>query len=311
MDRKSANEALYQLGFKPQFVAADMEGFVFDIGDAMLAKVWIKKGYVEVWQLRSFYTQLREKRLPFATPQMHEVWQTYSGFAVSTEERLTGVPLKNILENEPDNEVLYRKGMAAVVSVVEALKTIGDIPVARKLALLDEPPLWPPRSSWGTVLGNLVTLRADRYKAVLERSVFNFERIVTRVVSLLNALSVPRVGVIHGDICPENVLVDEATVTPIGLLDFGFLTTVADPFFDVVISTLIFDMYSPHAQEMRESLRDTYFQRLGRRFGDIYPLYKAAYALATSNAYSEDGEDGHFRWCVGILNDEEMSTILS
>ncbi|GAC1392798.1 MAG: hypothetical protein NVS4B11_16060 [Ktedonobacteraceae bacterium] len=60
MDSKSANEALHQLGFNPQFVAAGMEGFVFDIGNAMLAKVWIKKDYAEVRQLHSFYTQLKE-----------------------------------------------------------------------------------------------------------------------------------------------------------------------------------------------------------------------------------------------------------
>ncbi len=304
MDSTGAKEALYQLGFKPQFVAAGMEGFVFDVGNSLLAKVWIKKSYGEVVQLRFFYIQLREKQLPFATPGIREILENNSGLVISIEERLAGVPLKDILERNPANAGLYKKGMDAVITVVESLGTIGDIPVARELAILGESSLRTPDSTWSTMLGEVVNQRANRYKVVLEKYVFDFESKVTRIVSLLKALNIPRVGVVHGDICPENVLVDEATVTPISLLDFGFLTTSADPFFDAVISTLIFDMYSPSMQKARESLRNIYSQKWGQPFRDIYLLYRAAYALMTSNAYSEDGDDGHFRWCVNILNDE-------
>jgi aminoglycoside phosphotransferase (APT) family kinase protein len=303
-------EVLYRSGFDPQFIAAGMEGFVFDIGNALLAKVWIKKSYGEVAQLRSFYSQLREKHLPFATPRIHEVLESQDGSVISIEDRLSGVSIKSILEGSSADEVLYKKGMDAVVMVVESLGAIGDIPVTRELSLLGERSLWTPNSTWNTVLGEIVNLRANRYKAVLEKSVRNFEQKVTRLVALLNALHISRVGVVHGDICPENVLVDEATTTPISLLDFGFLTTSADPFFDAIISILIFDMYSPHRQKARESLWNRYSQNLGQPFRDIYPLYKAAYALMTSNAYSEDGNDGHFRWCVDILNDEETRKAL-
>ncbi len=311
MDRKSATELLHELGYNPEFIAAGMEGFVFDIGNDMLAKVWTKKDYTEVWQLRSFYAKLKEKQLPFATPQIYEVAGTSTGVVVSTEERLSGVTLRNILDRHPDNDSLSKKGMTAVVSVVEALKTAGDILGARELELLDESSSWSVNSTWNIVLGNLVALRIKRYKAVLSRAVLDIERIATRVISLLNELQIAHIGVIHGDICPENVLVDEATITPIGLLDFGFLTTSADPLFDAVISTLIFDMYSPYKQQVRENLRAMYSEKLGKSFEEIYPLYRAAYALVTSNAYSENGEDGHFQWCVDILNDEETYKLLS
>jgi hypothetical protein len=311
MNSASAKEALYQLGFQPQFIAAGMEGFVFDIGNSLLAKVWIKKSYEEVVQLRSFYTQLREKQLPFTTPRIHEILENRDGLVISIEERLSGVPLKDILERNSGNAVLYQKGMDAVVTVVESLGTIGDIPVARELAILGEPSSRTSKSTWSTMLGEVVNQRANKYKVVLEKYVFNFESKATRSISLLKALHIPRVGVVHGDICPENVLVDEATITPISLLDFGFLTTSADPFFDAVVSTLIFDMYSPHMQKTRENLWNMYSQKWGQPFRDIYPLYRATYALMTSNAYSEDGDDGHFRWCVDILNDEETNMILS
>ena len=175
MNSASAKEALYQLGFQPQFIAAGMEGFVFDIGNSLLAKVWIKKSYEEVVQLRSFYTQLREKQLPFTTPRIHEILENRDGLVISIEERLSGVPLKDILERNSGNAVLYQKGMDAVVTVVESLGTIGDIPVARELAILGEPSSRTSKSTWSTMLGEVVNQRANKYKVVLENYVFNFE----------------------------------------------------------------------------------------------------------------------------------------
>jgi aminoglycoside phosphotransferase (APT) family kinase protein len=310
VDRKSAKEALQQSGFKPQFIATGMEGFVFDIGDRLIAKVWIKKEPLEIQPLRSFYAQLREKRLPFATPLIHEVIKTDTGFTISLEEKLAGVSLRSILERDPESDILSQKGMDAIFSVVEALGTAGDIPVARDLALLNEPSLWMQNATWGTVLGDFMTLRVNKHKAVLQHVVSNLEYKLSRVVFLLKSLNVAHPGIIHGDICTENVLIDATTMTPTSLLDFGFLTTSADPLFDAVISTLIFDMYSSHSLKVRENLRERFAQKLGRPFREVYPLYKAAYALATSNAYSEDGDEGHFRWCVDILNDEETNSLI-
>ncbi|HEU5380457.1 MAG TPA: phosphotransferase, partial [Ktedonobacteraceae bacterium] len=276
-----------------------------------LAKVWITKGASEIEPLRSFYTQLRERQLPFATPLISEVLETQVGTAVSIEEALKGIPLKDLLDREPDNETLLEKGIIAAASVVEALNSVGDLPAARGLPILGASSLWTPNSSWGTVLSNLVTIRVNRYKDVVSRSVSNLEKKVTHIVSLLKSLSVTHMGIVHGDICTPNVLVDESSFVPTGLLDFGFLSTSADPLFDAVISTLIFDMYSSHAQEVRRRLHKIYSQKWGQQFAGVYPLYKAAYALATSNAYSEEGDDGHFRWCVDILNDEETGALVA
>ena len=310
MDRTSAAGLLQGLGYNPRFVAAGMEGFVFDIEHSLLAKVWVKKSYTQVCQLRSFYHQLREKRLPFATPQIHDVLETTSAI-VSTEERLAGVTLRNILDRHPHNNSFTKQGMLATVSVVEALRTAGDILAARQLALLGELSPWTTSATWNTVLSDLITLRVNKYHAILSRVVPDLEHIVSSVVPLLNHVQVPHIGVIHGDICPENILVDESTLAPIGLLDFGFLTTSGDPLFDAVLSTLIFDMYSPHMQHARKTLREMHAQHIGQAFEAIYPLYKAAYALITSNAYSENGADGHFQWCINILNDEETHKLVS
>ena len=55
-------------------------------------------------------------------------------------------------------------------------------------------------------------------------------------------------------------------------------------------------------------------QEVALRFG--YPLeeltlYKAAYAIATSNAYDPEGRDGHFVWCVQLLQREAVRGLLT
>ncbi|GLV55449.1 hypothetical protein KDH_22930 [Dictyobacter sp. S3.2.2.5] len=307
MDKQNASMILQAAGLAPEFVAAGMEGFVFAIGDNRLAKVWLRQTEADVRLLATFYAQLRGQHLPFATPLMHDVFSTAQGYAVSLEERLAGVPLKSILERDPNNDGVRQRGMAATVSMVSALASVEDLPTAHELALMGESSPWKSHTSWGAVLGALVDRRARRYRTLLERNVANFASILNNVIAELNALQIPRTGVIHGDICPENILVDPDSMKPIGLLDFGFLTTAGDPCFDAVLATLFFDMYSPHAREARQELLDMLAQTSnpGPRINQLYPLYAAAYALAGSNAYSDNDQDGHFQWCVNLLNNRD------
>lgn len=39
-------------------------------------------------------------------------------------------------------------------------------------------------------------------------------------------------------------------------------------------------------------------------------VYRAAYALAGANAYSDQGDDGHFAWCVGTFERSDVRRVL-
>jgi aminoglycoside phosphotransferase (APT) family kinase protein len=130
------------------------------------------------------------------------------------------------------------------------------------------------------------------------------DALVEAVVARLRALPPSdQVAVLHGDLIPANVLVQQGHVT--GVLDFGFLTTVGDPHFDAAITASIFDMYGPNARFSEDLLDQHFLSRFGHD-PHRYALYRAAYAIVTHAYFGSDGTDGHFRWCAQMLRRSDV-----
>ena len=43
---------------------------------------------------------------------------------------------------------------------------------------------------------------------------------------------------------------------------------------------------------------------------EVLLSYQAAYAMATSNAFTADGSDGHFSWCIAQLRRADIGEAL-
>ncbi len=69
------------------------------------------------------------------------------------------------------------------------------------------------------------------------------------------------------------------------------------------------NMYGSHAGLISGALTDRFAAHLGYP-ADILRLYRAAYPLATSNAFTADGNDGHFAWCVDQLTAPTVTAAL-
>jgi aminoglycoside phosphotransferase (APT) family kinase protein len=124
------------------------------------------------------------------------------------------------------------------------------------------------------------------------------------VVDRLRALEVPRPALVHGDLVPANVLVDDAgEVTAV--LDLGFLTTLGDPAFDAAVTASITDMYGVRARRT-EAVLDA---RLGHP-ADRVATHRLAYALVTATVYSVSGSDGHFAWCAAMLRRPDLRDLV-
>jgi hypothetical protein len=76
------------------------------------------------------------------------------------------------------------------------------------------------------------------------------------------------------------------------------------------ITANVMNMYGPHAPAITRDLT----ARIARDLGyptDVLLAYQAAYAVATSKAFTLDGSDGHFAWCIAQLRRADISEAIN
>ncbi|WP_433470655.1 phosphotransferase family protein [Saccharomonospora azurea] len=287
---------------KAALLGQGMEGVVYKLDADLVGKVWHSRQLETLRPLRDFYAELAGQRLSFNTPEivaMHDK----DGVAVTVERHLTGQPLRDKLDS---GEISVPAALDATVSVVAALRGTTAGAAARGMAVLDEArPLWEGCETWPAALAGLVQRRAERFADVLRRSVTEFDRKLDSVLSLLHSLPDVEPQFVHGDICPENILVDSSGA-PTALLDWGFVTTAGDNAFEASCAAGFFDMYGPDARSVDDTLVRRFADELGHPV-ELQLLYRAAYAIAGANSYGADGADGHFMWCAAALNRDDVT----
>ncbi|MGW1339928.1 phosphotransferase family protein [Kribbella sp. NPDC002412] len=271
-----------------ELIGQGMEGAVYDLGDGRVRKTWFDRRPDDVRPLQAFLDELPP--LPFRTPRLREISADDEGLAVSVEDKLTGTALQ-------DAGLTEQQALDAFVAVVEALGTTTAGPASKALPVLNQP-FWRADLSWGEALAALVRRRAAESHHHLKRDVPDFDERLERLTTRLATIEPDRLSVVHGDICPPNLLMDGPRTAAV--LDWGFYSTAGDNTFDAALAAGFFDMYGPDAQRLDNLLLDR-FEALGHDRERMY-LYRAAYAITTATIYDADAGDGHYAWCVGNLN---------
>ena len=290
----AARAALADAGLRPgRLLGAGMEGVVLELDDDTVVKVWHHRPPAELERLRAFTDALAVPGL--ATPRVERVL-TLGSRTATLERRLPGRPL-----------VAGEGGaVEAVVAVLAALREAPVSPALRSLPLLpDESPL-PTATSFEHGLADLVLRRAP---GPLATAVPDLDHVVARVVDRLRSRPPAPPRLLHGDLIPANVHVDEAG-RPVAVLDFGFLTTTGDPAFDAAVAASIQDMYGAGARATEAAADVAIRERLGDDPADL-ALFRAVYALVTATCFSASGSDGHFAWCVALLLREDVRGALA
>lgn len=287
-------------------LAAGVEGAIYDLGDGTVAKVWGQRREAELTLMQNFYADLASAGLPFATPEILAV-EEVGGTAITFERKLPGHPLR-VRRNGDDQQV----APGAARCVIEVLRSLASVPATlsmRQLAVLDEDqPLWAGAKDFPAALLKLLQRRVRRFGDVIRSELRDFDLRYARLREKLRALDTLPDTALHGDLVPGNVLADE-NLRPVAVLDFGFLTTAGDPRLDAAIAAAVVDMYGPHAPQITRAMTAQMAADLSYP-ADTLLLYQAAYAVATSNAFTADGSDGHFAWCIRQLARADVTTAL-
>ena len=268
-----------------ELIGQGMEGAVYDLGDGTVRKIWFDRRPDDVRPLQAFLDELPP--LPFRTPRIREIAADDHGQAISVEDKLTGTPM-----NEAD--LTEDQALDAFVAIVEVLGTTVAGPASQALPVLNQP-FW--QGSWGESLAALVRRRAAAARPHLERDVPGFADMLDRLTAGLAQIRLDRLSVVHGDICPPNLLMDGAHTAAV--LDWGFYTTAGDNTFDAALAAGFFDMYGLDARRLDNLLLDR-FEQLGHD-RERMNLYRKAYAITTATIYDADATDGHYAWCVAQL----------
>jgi aminoglycoside phosphotransferase (APT) family kinase protein len=287
-------------------LAAGVEGAIYDLADGMVAKVWGQRQVAELQAMQKFYADVAAAGLPFRTPEILAVEQV-DGQAVTRERKLPGQPLQARLS--PGDCTPEPAATRCIIDVLRALAGVRATISMRRLAVLDEDhAFWAGADTFQTALLALLDRRVRRFGDVIGSRLRGFDRIYASLQDRLAVLAGPADTVIHGDLFAGNILAEE-NGHPLAVLDFGFLTTAGDPRFDAAVAANIMNMYAPDSQTIARELTARVAAELSYQ-PEVLLTYQAAYAVATSNAFTPDGTDGHFDWCIAQLRRDEVLTAL-
>jgi aminoglycoside phosphotransferase (APT) family kinase protein len=299
------NRVLASVGLPPgELLGVGIEGSVFNLHNGTVAKVWNHRDIPELDRLGAFYDAVAQTGPTIEMPRILHVLPA-EDVVVAVEVRLPGEPVWLANGSSPD---LTTSKTDAMIQALAALADIPGLPVFRSLPILPgEPPLAADQT-FEIALAGLVENRVDRFTIPLQAALPSVVQIAELTSRLLRELPTAAPRLVHGDLIPANVLRRGNRASAV--LDFGFLTTTGDPAFDAAIAASCFDMYGPRARQTERQL-DQAFAETFNHDPQRLAVYRAAYALITACCFGDNLNEGHFAWCIAMLERPDIKDILS
>ena len=279
-----------------------MEAEVYGYGNDRVVKLYADhKHLVHLQTLQTFYNAINRKALSYELPHIESV-AVQGNFCVSIERFLRGRGMDTILPTLGRGEL--NQMMVTYLNAQIKLSKLTYPSNLNRYLLFDAERISSfDTGDWNHFLLGFLEQRLTASQAYLQKDVIDFQQKLTLMKEVLSQPYQSQLQLIHGDYFPGNLLVDgSGKVT--ALLDFGILTMLGDPLFDIATGWVFFDMYDELQSNLRERYLAVVLDRLGEQVrGKLY-CYVLLYSLLSANTYSATCDDGHYQWCVQNLNQQ-------
>jgi len=300
-------ELLKQIGMPDlKYLGKGMESIVFELNNNHVLKIYKSDiGYENIIRLKRFYESLDTNKVKFQTPLITDVQRKGVNILV-TERKLNGVcPNKEYLNNLSKSALkLYFKNYIETLFNIQKIKTSF---------LLDNEPLdlaekffqHKQYKNWNELLIYNLEVKYLNSKEIFSQKINNIEYIIQNLKESINKIHVDKYSLIHGDFFPANTMIDNKYNTT-AILDFGILTTVGDPIFDIALGWIFSDMYGEiKSLNVKEYLKGFVNNKLNKDEQSRVYAYLLLYSIISANMYeTNDPSEGHFNWCISNLNNK-------
>ena len=280
-----------------------MEAEVYALGSDVILKLYMgTTNLTYLVTLQNFYASINPWTLSYSLPYIQAV-AVEGDICISIERRLPGMPMSEILPTLTKRQM--DRMMQAYLTAALELATIQIPSDFDRYKLFDvEGMSQRTNGDWHQFLTRYLAQKLTQVTRYLDNDVTNFAMKVQRLNTVLAQPYTGSYRLVHGDFFPGNILIDEMYHIT-ALLDFGLMTMYGDPLFDLATGWVFFDMYDELKANIRERYLSMTLETLGKRVrGKLY-RYVLLYSILCANMYSSTCTDGHYRWCVTNLNNQE------
>jgi len=288
-------------------LAKGMEGAVYSlIPHKLIAKVWIDQSEKKLRRFATFYSHLAFHIHPVQTSELVNVI-VVDNTTITIEKFLPGLPLESYISM--DSQHIDDRAIHATIKILSILK---NVPVKEEFGSLsifgENCGMIDGKRKWSDVVQNVLDLQVKKYGKQLRFYIPDLDDVLLAINSFLITRDKVPMSIIHGDLCNANIMTN-SNLQPLAVFDFCFMLPVGDPAFDASISSAIFNMYGQHARSIIHKVTRVVCDSLNIEI-EVLLAYRAVYAIMTSNLYSPDGTDGHFKWCINMLHQKELRSVL-
>lgn len=237
----------------------------------------------------AFTTNLPQ--LPFAVPRVRDI-SMLEGQLVVIEDRIDGQSMATMLSDL--SGARRTEALAAYLAAAEAMAVV-TAPGEAYGDLLLEQPLRTER--WSEYLVSRIRTAAE--DEILAADVPGLDAIAARLIARLEAIADPAKCVVHGDIWPPNVMMNDA-LRVTGLIDFSFTTRIGDHVMDLAGAAHFLRVGNPDAEADHVYLMQQIEAKHGAEVVERIGLYAVWFAFTF--AYNHD-DAVVYPWCLGLIRD--------